>query len=399
MSKQGHKNDRGKQVKNKFKALTANEAQAEAMRQIEPDVVAAYPITPATQVVEIFSQFVADGKVKTEFVPVESEHSAMSACVGASATGARVMTATSSQGLELMHEILNIASGLRLPIVMAEVNRAISAPLNIHGDQSDTMNARDTGWIQIFTANVQEAYDSMFITLRVAEKVNLPAMVTTDGFILSHCMEGFEPIADSKVRKFIGKRVAEYSLFDFKKPVTIGSIELPDYFFEHKKQQADAMRKAKQEIVKVQREFTRAFGRKYDLLEEYKLKDADRVIVVLGSTAETAKTVVDNLRNKGQKVGLLRIRVFRPFPEDEVAKALQNIKNIAVLDKSDAVSGMGGPVFEEIKSALYKKSRSKLVNYIFGLGGRDIKLAEIEKVYSELKKFPDGAINYLGVRA
>lgn len=380
------------------KALTANEAQAEAIRQIEPDVVAAYPITPATQIVEIFSQFVADGAVKTEFIPVESEHSAMSACVGASATGARVMTATSSQGLVLMQEILSIASGLRLPIVMAEVNRTLSAPLNIHGDQSDTMGARDTGWIQIFAANVQEAYDSMFVALKAAEKVNLPAMVTTDGFILSHCLEGFEAIPDNEIKNFIGERKAEYSLFDFKNPVTLGSIDLPDYFFEHKRQQAEAMRQAKQEIVRAQKEFGKRFGRNYGLLEEYKLTDADRAIVVLGSTAQTAKTVVDDLRKKDEKVGLLRIRVFRPFPEKEIAQALKHLKSIAVLDKSDAVSGMGGPVFEEIKAALYQNNKPKIVNYIFGLGGRDIKLAEIERVYSNLKNTNNLKVNYLGAR-
>ncbi len=380
-----------------IKALTANEAQAEAMRQIEPDVVAAYPITPATQVVEIFSQFVADGKVKTEFVPVESEHSAMSACVGASATGARVLTATSSQGLVLMQEILNIASGLRLPIVMAEVNRTLSAPLNIHGDHSDTMGARDIGWIQIFAADVQEAYDSMFIALKAAEKVNLPAMVTTDGFILSHCLERLEIIPDTRVKKFIGQRKPEFSLFDFKNPKTLGSIDLQDYFFEHKRQQTEAMKNAKKEIVKTQKEFAKTFGRKYELLEEYKLKDAQRAIVVLGSTAQTAKEVVDNLRKKGEKVGLLRIRVFRPFPEEEIRKALEGVSSVAVLDKSDAVSGIGGPVFSEIKAAL-RNEKPKLSNYIFGLGGRNIKLSEIEKVYSELKSIKENQVSYLGVR-
>ncbi|OIP22229.1 pyruvate ferredoxin oxidoreductase [bacterium CG2_30_33_46] len=380
-----------------LKALTANEAQALAMKQIEPDVVAAYPITPATQVVEIFSQYVADGEVKTEFIPVESEHSAMSACIGASAAGARVMTATSSQGLVLMQEILNIASGLRFPIVMAEVNRALSAPLNIHGDQSDTMGARDTGWIQIFTSTVQEAYDSMFIALKLAEKVNLPAMVTTDGFILSHCMEAFYSISDDRIKKFIGQRKPEYSLFDFENPKTIGSLDLPDFFYEHKRQQIEAMREANFELKKVQKEFFNLSGRKYDLVEEYKLKDADYGIVVLGSTAETAKTAIDNLRKKGYKIGLLRIRLFRPFPDKEIMNAIKHLKVVAVFDKADAVSGIGGPVYSEVKAALYGNCRGKVLNYIYGLGGRDTRIEQLEQAFSQLKN-NENEINYLGVR-
>lgn len=386
-------------VKNKAQdALTANEAVAFAMKQIEPDVVAAYPITPATQIVEIFSQYVADGKVRTEFIPVESEHSAMSACVGASATGARVMTATSSQGLALMQEILSVASGLRLPIVMGEVNRALSAPINIHGDHSDTMGAKDTGWIQIFVSTVQEAYDSMFIAIRLAEKVNLPAMVTTDGFILSHCMENVILEPDKKVKDFIGQITPLYSLFNFENPKTIGTLALTDYYFEIKRQQAEAINHAKKELILIQKEYFKKFNRKYSIVEEYKLKDADSAIVVLGSTSETIKNVIDSLRKKGKKVGLLRIRLFRPFPKEEIYKSLSYIKNIAILDKSDSFSGNGGPLYTEVTSVLRKCNKNKVVNFIFGLGGRDITLKDIENVYSSLNNSTDGEVKYLGVR-
>jgi pyruvate ferredoxin oxidoreductase alpha subunit len=385
-------------------AMTGNEAMAEAMRQINPDVVAAYPITPATEIVQIFSSFVADGLVDTEFVNAESEHSAMSACIGSAAAGARTMTSTASQGLSLMWEMLYIASGLRLPIVMAEVNRALSAPINIHCDHSDTMGARDSGWIQIFSENAQEAYDNMIQAVRIAEKILLPIMVTTDGFIISHGMETMELLSDDEVEEFIGEYKSQHSLLDVEHPITIGAIDFTDYYFEHKRQQIEAMNTAIPHIVEIDKEFAQLSGRSYYLVERYMLEDAEIAIVVLGSTAGTAKAVVDKLRNEGIKAGLLKIRVFRPFPAKEIADALRNVKAIAVMDRSDGGSGMGGPVFEEIRSAMYfLPIRPIVVNYIYGLGGRDTDMEQIHGVYQDLQKIAATAlieqpIKYLGVR-
>ena len=387
-------------------AKTGNEAMAEAMRQINPDVVAAYPITPATEIAMIFAQFVADGLVDTEFVAVESEHSAMSATLGAAAAGARSMTATSSQGLALMYEILPIASALRLPIVMPEVNRALSGPINIHCDHSDTMAARDFGWIQIFSENPQEAYDNTLQAVRIAEdtRVRLPAMVTTDGFIISHCMEKIETIDDDKVKEYIGEFKPEYSVLDIKDPITVGSLDLQDYYFEHKYAVAEAMRGAKNIILEVGKEFGKKFGRQYGLFEEYRLNDAEIAIVALGSTAGTAKAVVDALRDANVKAGLLKIRVFRPFPHEEIASVLSKIKAVAVMDRSDSFSSAGGPVFTEIRSALFDFAvKPKLVNYIYGLGGRDISKEEIKGIYDGLGEIArtgkiKNVFNYLGVR-
>jgi pyruvate ferredoxin oxidoreductase alpha subunit len=379
---------------------------AEAMRQINPDVVAAYPITPATEIAMIFAQFAADGLVDTEFVTVESEHSAMSATLGASAAGTRAMTATSSQGLALMYEILPIVSALRLPIVMPEVNRAISGPINIHCDHSDTMAARDFGWIHIFSENPQEAYDNTLQAIKIAEdpRVRLPAMVTTDGFIISHCMEKIETIDDAKVKEYIGEFKPEYSLLDVDKPITVGSLDLQDYYFEHKYAVAEAMKGAKKVIEEVGRDFGKRFGREYKLFEGYKLDDADIAIVALGSTAGTAKSVVDDLRDKNIKAGLLKPRVFRPFPYEEIVNALSKIKAVAVFDRSDTFSSMGGPLFTEITSAMYDSpARLKMLNYVYGLGGRDISKEEIDGVYRELQEIVktgkvNKTYNYLGVR-
>ncbi len=384
-------------------AKTGNEAMAEAMRQINPDVVAAYPITPATEVVQIFANFVADGLVDTEFVPVESEHSAMSACIGASAAGGRTMTGTSSQGLALMAEMLFIAAGLRLPIVMADVNRTLSGPLNIHCDHSDTMMVRDAGWIQIFSENAQEAYDNMIQAVRIAETAKLPAMITTDGFIISHGMEGINILDDQEVKKFVGEYKPEHYLLNFDKPLTVGALDLPDYYFEHKRQEIEAMKKAKAIILEVGKEFADKFGRSYELFEKYKLDDAECALIALGSTAGTIKAVVDSLRAEGLKVGLLKLRVFRPFPKDEIRDALKILKAIAVLDRSDAMNANEGPLCLEIKAALFDKCLNKiLINYIYGLGGRDIKIAELKNIYSDLFDALNGkkidSVNYVGVR-
>jgi len=392
--------------KGKLVAKTGNEVMAEAMRQIEPDVVAAYPITPATEIVQIFSQFVADGIVKSEYVAVESEHSAMSATIAASAAGARAMTGTSSQGLSLMWEMLYIAAGLRLPIIMAEVNRAISAPINIHGDQSDTMGARDAGWIQIYSENSQEAYDNMIQAVRIAEKAKLPAMVTTDGFIISHCMEVVETYPDEDVKKFIGEYKPERYLLDVKKPYTLGSIDLQDYYFEHRYQLAEAMRKSKDIILDVAKDFEKTFGRKYDMYDKYMMDDAEIAIVVIGSTAGTAKVVIKELREKGIKAGLIKIRVFRPFPADMLVKDLAKVKAVAVMDRSDSCSGTYAPLYSDVTAALFAAgvTGTKVVNYVYGLGGREINTDHIANIYDTLGKIASGkekpftGIEYVNVR-
>jgi len=383
-------------------AKTGNEAMAEAMRQINPDVVAAYPITPATEVVMIFATFVADGLVDTEFVAVESEHSAMSACVGASAAGVRVMTSTSSQGLQLMSEILPIVSALRLPIVLCEVNRALSGPINIHCDHSDTMAVRDFGWIQIFSENAQEAYDNILQLVKITEdeKVRLPGMATTDGFIISHCMEKIESLEDSEAKKYVGEHKAINSVLNLKDPITLGSLDLQDYYYEHKMPIIEAMKQAKQVILDVGKEFGQKYGREYGLIEEYKLDDAEFAMVALGSTCGTAKAVIDELREKGIKAGLLKIRVFRPFPAEEIAQALSKVKVAAIMDRSDMYSNQGGPLFAETRSALFDApSKPKLMNYVYGLGGREISLEDIRTIFDELKSKPvAGKIQHFGVR-
>jgi len=391
-------------MKKTIAAKTGNEAMAEAMRQINPDVVAAYPITPATEVVQIFSGFVADGRVDTEFVPAESEHSALSACVGAAAAGGRVMTSTASQGLALMHEVLFIAAGLRLPIVICEVNRSLSGPINIHCDHSDTMASRDSGWIQIYSEDSQEAYDNTIQAMKIAEKVFLPAMVSVDAFIISHSMERLEILPDDEVQAFIGEHKKPYDLLDVDHPITLGGLDLQDYFFEHKRGEIEAMKEAKAAVIEVGKEFGEKFGKKYGFFEEYRMEDADIAIIALGSTAGTTKVVVDALRKKGMKVGLLKIRVFRPLAYEEIKKILERIKAIAVLDRVDGMSSFGGPVFHEIRSCLYESEKKPIItNYIYGLGGRDIFPEEIEGVYKDLEKIIEkgkieNLVSYLGVR-
>jgi len=368
-------------------AVTGNQAMAEAMRQINPDVCAAYPITPSTEVMQRFSTFVANGKVDTELVTVESEHSAMSACIGASAAGGRVMTATSSQGLALMWEMLHIAAGNRLPVVLTLVNRALSAPLNIHGDHSDGMGARDCGWIQIYSENAQEAYDNLIQAVRIAEHedVRLPAMVCMDGFIISHSIESMEYLDDKVVRDFIGEFKPTYPLLDIENPITYGPLVLPDYYMEFKKAQDVAISRAKEVTLEVAREFEKISGRSYGFFEEYRLDDAEIAIVILNSAAGTAKDVVDDFRNRGIKAGLLKPRLFRPFPYREVGEALANVKAVAVLDRADSFGGFG-PMYMEISSALMLNgSRPLAINKIYGLGGRDFFPEHAAAVLEELK--------------
>ena len=378
-----------------------------AMKQINPDVVAAYPITPQTEIVQLFSSYVANGMVKTEFITVESEHSALSAVVGAASSGVRAMTATSSQGLAYMWEVLYIAASYQLPIVMPVVNRALSAPINIHGDHSDAMGARDSGWIQLYSENTQEAYDNLIQAIRIAEhpKVQLPVMVCMDGFIISHALENLEILSDEDVKKFVGDFARHRpALLDLQNPVTVGPLALSDYYMEIKRAQADTVAGAKPFILQVAEEYRAVSGRRYSLLEPYKLDDADIAIVVLSSTAGTTRVVVDELRKEGVKAGVLKPRLFRPFPYKELQEALAHIKAIAVLDRTDSYDGFGGPLFKDVRAALYDApQRPPVVNYVYGLGGRDVNLDHIRSVYRDLEQIVrtgqvDNLVRYLGVR-
>ncbi|MFP3984529.1 MAG: transketolase C-terminal domain-containing protein [Candidatus Bathyarchaeia archaeon] len=382
-------------------ALNGDEAVALAVKQSDVDVVAAYPITPQTIIVERFSEYVADGKVDTEFVCTESEHSALSACLTASATGARTFTASASAGLALMHEILYVTSGCRAPVVMAIANRALSAPINIHCDHSDSMVERDSGWIQIYVENSQEAYDSIIQAFKIAEHQDLllPVMVCLDAFFLSHTLENVEVLPDEMVRKFVGVRsiplITDHEgkkvpfKLDPNNPITMGPLDLYDYYFEHKRQQEEAMQKAFQIIKQVHGGYAELSGRKYGngLIDAYLLEDAEIATVCVGSTAGTTKTVVDQLRAKGIKAGLLRLRTFRPLPVTDIMKALANVKAVAVMDRSNSFGGYGGPVFHEIRHVLYDaKTHPYVVDYIYGLGGRDMPQNMIQNIYEDLQK-------------
>jgi pyruvate ferredoxin oxidoreductase alpha subunit len=388
-------------------ALTGNGACAEAMRQINPDVVAAYPITPQTTIVEEYSTIVAKGLVDTEYVTVESEHSAMSACVGASAAGSRVITATSAQGLALMWEILYIASALRLPIVMHNVNRTLSGPINIHCDHQDSMGARDSGWLQIFCENAQEAYDTTIQAIRIAEdqRVKLPVMVCFDGFIISHAIDRLDVADDDVVKRFVGEFKPSSSLLDPDNPITVGPFDgLHGNFFEFRRDQELATLGSLPVIEEVGKEFGAVTGREYGLFEPYRLDDADVAILVLGSTAGTAKVVVDRMRDQGVAAGLLKLRSYRPFPADQIAQALEGVKALAVMDRSLSPGAIGGPLFHEVRSALYDRdNRIPTANYIYGLGGRDVSMAHIEQVFNDLGSIAktgkiNQAVSYLGLK-
>jgi pyruvate ferredoxin oxidoreductase alpha subunit len=390
----------------RFEAMDGNAATAEAMRQINPDVVAAYPITPQTSTVQTFSQFVADGEVDTEFIRVESEQSAMAACIGASAAGGRVMTATSANGLALMWEMVYIAASNRAPLVMTVVNRALSGPINIHCDHSDSMGARDAGWIQLFGENPQEGYDNCIQGVRIAEHedVLLPVMSLYDGFITSHGLERVQIEDDEAVRDFIGPFKAHEPLLDVEHPVTYGPLDFYDFYMEHKRQQVDGMQHAKGVILEVAADFEKRFGRHYGLFEEYRLDDAELALVVLSSTAGTARSVVDDLRSQGLKVGMLKPRVFRPFPAEELADALRSKAAVGVMDRSDSFGALGGPLFMELCAAFKVHDvPAKTVDYIFGLGGRDTTPDQIERVFRDLAGIAETGevkqlVTYLGVR-
>ncbi len=379
-----------KKIRNKKTALTGGAASAEALRQIIPDVMPVYPITPQTPIIETFAKFKADGRVDTEIITVESEHSAISACVGSSSAGARTVTATSSQGLALMNEILYIASGMHLPIMMLVSSRALSAPINIHGDHSDVMGARDAGWIQLFSENAQEVYDNTIIGMRLAEIVKNPVMVIMDGFTTSHTVENLEILSDTVVRKFIGKYTPKDFLLNINNPKTFGPVGLPDSYFEFKIVQNEKMNGVSKQYNKISEEYQKISERKYHKLEAYKTKDAEQIMVLMGSTAGTVKDVVDEMRLDGKKVGLLKIRMFRPFPYKEVVEILKKAKSVAVLERVMSI-GSVGPLYSEVITSLQGvKNMPTVSNYIYGLGGRDIFAKQIEEVFEDMinKKYP-----------
>ena len=367
--------------------LSGNEAVANAMRQINPDVMPAYPITPSTEIPQYFTSFVSNGQVDTVFIPVESEHSAMSACIGSEAAGARTITATSSCGLALMWEVLNVAASDRLPIAVALVCRALSGPININCDHSDAMGARNTGWIQLFAENNQEAYDNMVQAYRIAEHkdVMLPIMICQDGFITSHAVENIELLEDDVVKDFVGEYEPEHYLLKDDETMAIGPYAVTNYVMEARRAQLEGLKNAKQVTLDVAREFEKISGRSYGLFEEYRLEDADYAMVIIGSAAGTAKDTVDLLRNQGIKAGILKIRLFRPFPAEEIAEALKNVKFLAIMDRCEDFNTNCGPLGAEVRSALYNKGyHPASINYCYGLGGRDVTVESLTSVFEDL---------------
>lgn len=386
--------------------LSGNEAVAEALRQINPDVMAAFPITPSTEIPQYFSKLVASGKVDSEFIPVESEHSAMSAVIGAEAAGARSVTATSSAGMALMWEELYLAASNRLPCVLTLVNRALSGPININCDHSDSMGARDSGWIQIYAENNQEVYDNLVMAYRIAEHkdVKLPVMICQDGFITSHAVENINLLEDKEVKDFVGEYEPENYLLNPEMPMAVGPYSVTNYYFEAKRAQAEALKNAKQVTLDVAKEYKEISGREYGLFEEYKMDDAEYAVVIIGSAAGTTKDAVDALRAQGKKVGLVKIRLFRPFPASEIADALKNCKAVAMMDRTESYNDNCGPLGAEVTTALYRaKADCLTVNYVYGLGGRDVTVDDMKNIYAELEKIAvDGTVEnpyrYMGVR-
>ncbi len=368
--------------------MSGNEAVATALRQINPDVFPAFPITPSTEVPQYFSNYVANGLVDTEFITVESEHSSMSAAMGASAAGARALTATSSAGLAFMWEVLGVAASSRLPVGLAAVCRALTGPLNINCDHSDTMGARDSGWIQLYAEDNQEAYDNMVMAFNIAEHkdVMLPIMICQDGFITSHAVNDMELLEDDVVKKFVGEREASEYLLNPDEKFAVGPYAVSDYYMESRKAQAHAMENAKQVIMDVAKDFEKISGRKYGLIEEYKMDDAEYAIVIIGSAAGTSKEAIDQMREAGDKVGLVKVRSFRPFPAEEIGNALKGCKAVAVMDRSEAFSTNGGPLGAETMQAMYQYGCDALaIDIMYGIGGRDVKVEDIKGVYETLK--------------
>lgn len=390
----------------KRERLSGNEAVAIALRQINPDVFPAFPITPSTEIPQYFASYVANGQVDTEFIPVESEHSSMSAAIGASAAGARALTATSSCGLAFMWEELYIAASNRLPLALALVNRALSGPININCDHSDSMGARDAGWIQIYAENNQQAYDNMVQAYRIAEHkdVRLPIMICQDGFITSHAVENIELLDDADVKKFVGEYEPETYLLNPECPAAVGPYSITDYYFEAKRNQAEGMRHVPQVVLDVAKEFAAISGREYGLFEEYRMDGAERAVIIIGSAAGTTKDAIDALREKGEKVGMIKIRLYRPFPADEIADALKNVKAVAIMDRAESYTNHGGPLGADVMAALFRaRSEALAVNYVYGLGGRDVRVVDMENVYKELQKIVDDGdagetYRFMGIR-
>ncbi|MHA2224756.1 MAG: pyruvate ferredoxin oxidoreductase [Candidatus Hodarchaeales archaeon] len=386
-------------------AVTGDDAVALAAKSVNPDVVAAYPITPQTIIVEKFADFVADGEVDTEFVTVESEHSAMSACVGASSAGARVFTSSASAGLMLMYEIIFIAASSRTPIVMAIANRAISGPINIHGEMTDQMLFRDSGWISMFCEDNQEAHDQTVMAFKIGEHpdVLLPVAVGLDGFILSHAIEGIESVSRTNAMDFLGgNRKAELKL-DPTKPLSIGLLHLQDYYMEARAQIKQALENSRKVILEIFDEWGKLTGRKYNPVESYQMEDAEYAFITMGSSAGNARTTVDELRAKGEKVGLIKIRVYRPFWGNMIVDLARNLKGLISIERSHSFGGPGSILSQDIKSALYGSGVSPLIaEYTIGLGGRDTLISDYHGMYERAKNaFKEGKnlpIFWWGVR-
>ena len=384
--------------------MSGNEAIAMAMKQSNPDVMGAFPITPSTEIPQYFSEYIANGLVDTDFVAVESEHSAMSVCMGASAAGARAVTATSSAGLALMWELLYVAASSRLPITMAVVNRALTGPININNDHSDSMGARDSGWLQMYAETNQEAYDNFIQGILISEACRLPIMICQDGFITSHGVSNIELIEDEKVREFVGEYQPENYLLKHENPLAVGPYGTSPYYMEIKRQQAQAMKDAMPVIRDVAEKFEEMTGRSYGFFEEYRMDDAEVALVVIGSSAGTGKEAVDRLRAEGKKVGLIKLRVFRPFPRIPLAEAMCKVKAVAIMDKAESFSNSGGPLFNEARNSLYDlEDKPYAVNYIYGLGGRDITVEDFYDIYQDLfviydNDDPGDVYRYIGVR-
>lgn len=369
--------------------MSGNEAVAYAIRQINPDVMPAFPITPSTEIPQMVSTYIANGEVDTEFIPVESEHSAMSAAIGSEAAGARTLTATSSAGLALMWEELLLAASNRMPLALALVNRTLSGPININCDHTDGMGARDTGWIQIYSENNQEAYDNFVQAYPIAENknVHLPIMICQDGFITSHAVENIELLEDADVRAFVGEYEPEEFLLNPGKPIAVGPYSVSNYAMEARKNQELALENAKDVILQVAVEYEKISGRKYGLFEAYKTEDADYIMLIMGSAAGTAKQAVDDLRARGKKVGVLKLRVFRPFPAKEIAEALRNCKAVAIMDRCESYNGNGAALGSEVSAALFRnKVMISAVNYIYGLAGRDFTVTDVYHIFDELEQ-------------
>lgn len=368
--------------------MSGNEAVAYAIRQVNPDVMPAFPITPSTEIPQMVSTYIANGEMDTEFIPVESEHSSMSATIGAEAAGARSLTATSSAGLALMWEELLLAASNRMPCVLTLVNRTLSGPININCDHSDGMGARDTGWIQIYAENNQEAYDNFIQAFPIAEdpRVHLPVMVCQDGFITSHAVENIELLEDETVQEFVGEYEPEEYLLNPGKPIAVGPYSVSNYAMEAKKNQEIALENSKEVILEIAKKFAAVSGKEYGLFEKYRTEDADYIMLIIGSAAGTAKQAVDELREQGKKVGVLKLRVFRPFPAEEIAQALKNCKAVAIMDRCESYNGNGGPLGSEVTAALFReKIMIETVNYIYGLAGRDFTVSDVSHVFSELE--------------